>query len=113
MDGATYPVSETLPTGGRRLETTPDAPMAALVTGRQLAKHHDEERRLFGGALMTSGSFTMMAGGGMGRRELTEEDAGAERLETTPDAAMTGRRNMWTGALMTSGSFTMMAASSP
>ena len=93
LDGATYPVSEEEPTteGGRRLATAgADAPAVATVTARQLAERHAQKRRRelsFNGALMTSGSFTMMAGGGYGRR----------------------RELSFTGALMTSGSFTMMA----
>merc|ERR1712147_15350 len=46
----------------------------------------------FGGALMTSGSFTMMAAGGVQEEELGEGEG-------------TGN---FAGALMTSGSFTMM-----
>merc|ERR1712146_303779 len=50
----------------------------------------------FGGALMTSGSFTMMAANtGMGEEEELGEGEGTGGLG---------------GALMTSGSFTMMAA---
>jgi hypothetical protein len=49
----------------------------------------------FAGALMTSGSFTMMAASGLSEEELGE-------------GAGTGS---FAGALMTSGSFTMMAAS--
>lgn len=48
----------------------------------------------FAGALMTSGSFTMMAANGVGEEELGEGEG-------------TGS---FAGALMTSGSFTMMAA---
>merc|ERR1711990_480852 len=48
----------------------------------------------FAGALMTSGSFTMMAAGGNVEEELGEGEG-------------TGN---FAGALMTSGSFTMMAA---
>merc|ERR1712100_718823 len=48
----------------------------------------------FAGALMTSGSFTMMAAGGINEEELGEGEG-------------TGN---FAGALMTSGSFTMMAA---
>ena len=62
--------------------------MAQTYTGYQLAKKHEEKlrgRQLWGGALMTSGSFTTMAAQGT-------------------------RRQLWAGALMTSGSFTMMAA---
>merc|ERR1711939_527616 len=47
----------------------------------------------FAGALMTSGSFTMMAAGGVQEEELGEGEG-------------TGS---FAGALMTSGSFTMMA----
>merc|ERR1711918_99638 len=50
----------------------------------------------FGGALMTSGSFTMMAATGFDEEELGEG---------------TGTGNFG-GALMTSGSFTMMASTS-
>jgi len=93
MSGVTYPVSDTLPaTAGRRLETTAEASMPATLTGKQLAEHHlDRHRRQlnFGGALMTSGSFTMMAAGGDHDRR---------------------RKLNFGGALMTSGSFTMMAA---
>merc|ERR1712096_216848 len=55
-----------------------------------------EEEGSFGGALMTSGSFTMMAAnsGGFGEEELGEGEGS------------------FGGALMTSGSFTMMAAGS-
>merc|ERR1711907_713275 len=49
----------------------------------------------FAGALMTSGSFTMMAASGVQEEELGEGEG-------------TGN---FAGALMTSGSFTMMAAS--
>merc|ERR1712006_64125 len=49
---------------------------------------------LFSGALLTSGSFTMMATTGFEEEELGEsEEAG----------------NLFSGALLTSGSFTMMA----
>merc|ERR1711966_127970 len=49
---------------------------------------------LFSGALLTSGSFTMMATTGFEEEELSEsEEAG----------------NLFSGALLTSGSFTMMA----
>jgi hypothetical protein len=90
MDGATYPISATMPTSGRRLETMPDAPMANLVTGKQLARGHAERRMLsFGGGLMTSGSFSAMASTEMRRRKLS---LGA--------------------SLMTSGSFMMMSSNS-
>merc|ERR1711988_1165322 len=51
---------------------------------------------MFAGALMTSGSFTMMAAGAFEEEEELGEGEG------------TG--SMFAGALMTSGSFTMMAA---
>ena len=88
MDGTTFPVLDAPPAGGRRLETAADVPILETVTARGLAEHHTERRKLFNGALMTSGSFTMMAAGG-------------------GDV----RRKLFTGALMESGSFTMMAAS--
>ena len=69
MGGSTYPVHNDEPdsSSGRRLETTGE--MAETMSGRQLAEHHLERRRklsnrrqsYYGGALMTSGSFTMMA----------------------------------------------------
>ena len=88
MDGATFPVLDTPPsTGGRRLETSgAQAAVLETKTARQMAEVHEERRKLFTGALMTSGSFTMMAAGGNVRRKL------------------------FAGALMESGSFTMMAA---
>ena len=90
MDGATYPVLDELPAEGRRL-VAGDAPMLETVSGRQLAEKHDDRRRKlsFHGALMTSGSFTMMASSSFSRRQLS-----------------------FHGALQTSGSFTMMASTS-
>ena len=63
MDGATFPVLDTPPsTGGRRLETSgAQAAVLETKTARQMAELHEERRKLFQGALMTSGSFTMMA----------------------------------------------------
>merc|ERR1711918_25538 len=52
------------------------------------------EGSAFSGALMTSGSFTMMASGNYEEEELGE-----------------GEGSAFSGALMTSGSFTMMASS--
>ena len=49
MDGKTYPIAAALPTGARRLYAKLDNP-------RKL--------NAFSGSLMTSGSFTMMSGGG-------------------------------------------------
>ena len=73
MDGSTYPVSASAPATGRRLETH-DTPMAATLSAKQLAHKHDERRKLsFGGALITSGSFTMMASSGF-RRQLNAFD---------------------------------------
>ena len=64
IDGNTYPVLDTPPAGGRRLETAADVPVLETVTARQLAEQHTERRKLFSSALMTSGSFTMMASNG-------------------------------------------------
>ncbi len=75
--------------------------MIMTMTGRQLANQHSERRKLnFAGALMTSGSFAMMAASGGVRRKL-------EEAATNEEAR---RRLSFAGALMTSGSFTMMAA---
>ena len=74
MGGSTYAVHNDEPdsSSGRRLETTGE--MAETMSGRQLAEHHLERRRklsdrrqagYYSGALMTSGSFTMMASGGL------------------------------------------------
>ena len=102
MDGATYPVLESLPPqgqgGGRRLNTD-GASMIGTLTGKQLAEHHLNRRDLqFASALMTSGSFTMMASNGF-RRRLAEQGTDLNRRELS-----------FGGALMTSGSFTMMAS---
>jgi len=95
MDGATYPVLEAVPeAAGRRLA---EVPMLETLSGRQLAAHHDARRLSFSRALMTSGSFTMMAAAGFGRRRQLADDA-------------EGRQLSFTGALQTSGSFTMMAS---
>ena len=78
-----------------------DAPMVDTLSGRQLAEHHEAERRrmsVFSGALMTSGSFTMMASGSGFRRRMAETEPGRRRM------------NVFSGSLMTSGSFTMMAS---
>jgi hypothetical protein len=100
MDGATYPVLEKVPEETSR--QLAEAPVVETLTGKQLVAHH-KDRKLFayGGALMTSGSFTMMASTGMfRRRELAEVENGGE-----------GRKLFaYGGALMTSGSFTMMAS---
>ena len=72
MDGVAYPILETLPdeSTSRRLAEISEVPIVPTPTGRQLVKHHAERRKLgerrnmWGGALMTSGSFTMMAAGG-------------------------------------------------
>ena len=61
MADGVYPLTEAPPAGGRRLETDPDAPPAATLSGKQLAERHAARRKLFGGALMTSGSFSMMS----------------------------------------------------
>merc|ERR1711959_344281 len=69
-----------------------DAPTDTKVAPRKEASLGESEG--FSGALMTSGSFTMMAASGM------EEEEGE-----------LGEGEGFSGALMTSGSFTMMAAS--
>ena len=92
IDGVSYPVSDEAPasSAGRKLETAAEPLMAPTLTAKQLATRHTDKnrRKLFSGALMTSGSFSMMA------------------------ASAVDRRQLFTGALMTSGSFTMMAAGS-
>ena len=98
IEGETFAVTDQLTEASRRsLKTSADPQLVPTLSGRKLAEQHEERRRLWGGSLMTSGSFTMMASGGM-RRELAEESTPANR------------RMNWGGALMTSGSFTMMAA---
>lgn len=104
MDGVSYAVSEQPPaTSGRRLETSNTMPVATQ-TAKQLARQHLEARRLnmFSGALLTSGSFTMMASAGYRRRQLRE----VEELREVEGRQL----NMFSGALLTSGSFTMMAS---
>merc|ERR1712188_226401 len=66
------------------------APESKVVTKEEDANLGGEAG--FGGSLMTSGSFTMMASGGMEEEGELGESAG------------------FGGALMTSGSFTMMAS---
>merc|ERR1711964_335590 len=70
-----------------------DAPTPVKDVAKNDQNDLGEEEGNFGGALMTSGSFTMMAAGGTG---FQEEELGE------------GEGNFG-GALMTSGSFTMMA----
>ena len=97
----TFPVTDQLTeASGRSLQTSRDAPMVDTLSGRQLAEHHEAERRrmgIYSGALMTSGSFTMMASTGGFRRRVAETEPGRRRM------------SIYGGALMTSGSFTMMA----
>ena len=63
MDGTTYPISDTLPASCQ-------SSMPCSASGRRLNGDLDghevrSSRRLnFGGALMTSGSFTMMSSSG-------------------------------------------------
>ena len=68
MDGAVYAISESVPeSSGRQLDITSSASVGAdTLTAKQLAEHHESRRRQLGfsGALMTSGSFTMMASSG-------------------------------------------------
>ena len=65
MGGATYSLSDDPPANGRRLETAgAEKPMLETITTKQLVRHTETRRRklnVFGGALLTSGSFTMMA----------------------------------------------------
>lgn len=106
MDGVSFPVLETLSNAqGRRLETAEDAPVGLLKTGKELAQSHLERRRKlqfggggFGGALLTTGSFTMMAASGGFRRDRR-------------DRQLQFGGGGFGGALLTTGSFTMMAAS--
>merc|ERR1711964_900595 len=71
-----------------------DAPTPVKDVAKEESADLGEEEGNFGGALMTSGSFTMMAAsGGFEEEELGESEGN------------------FGGALMTSGSFTMMAAS--
>jgi len=101
MGGSTYPVLEAPPSGGRRLETE-ETSVGDTLSAKQLAEHHENRRVLsnWGGALMTSGSFTLMASNSYRRRKLEETDRNRRELGD------------WGGALMTSGSFTMMASTS-
>merc|ERR1711964_538280 len=70
-----------------------DAPTPVKDVAKDKGTDLGEEEGSFGGALMTSGSFTMMAAGGFTEEEELGEGEGS-----------------FGGALMTSGSFTMMAA---
>lgn len=96
MDGIVYPVSEAPPATGRALKVEEQMPMVVTMTGRELVKHQEKRRlSLFGGALLTSGTFTTMASTGLLRRSLEEN----------------GRElSLFGGALLTSGTFTMMAS---
>merc|ERR1712159_671172 len=86
------------------LKDLSSADVAAPVEEASLEKSSVAEKKsdlgestgsMFAGALLTSGSFTMMASTGYEEEELGEsEEAG----------------NMFAGALLTSGSFTMMAS---
>merc|ERR1712023_101869 len=74
-----------------------DVAPAVADSGEVEAAEEDQadlgEGNAFNGALMTSGSFTMMASSGYEEEELGE-----------------GEGSAFNGALMTSGSFTMMAS---
>merc|ERR1711964_498929 len=72
-----------------------DAPTPVKDVAKNDQNDLGEEEGNFGGALMTSGSFTMMAATGSGFNEELGESEGEGNFG---------------GALMTSGSFTMMAA---
>merc|ERR1711924_384683 len=80
------------------LQDLSSADVAPPVEAKEVSKPRKsdlgEGTGSFGGALMTSGSFTMMASTGFDEEELGE-------------GAGTGS---FSGALMTSGSFTMMAS---
>jgi hypothetical protein len=97
MDGATYPILDTPPTTGRRLETADDAvPDPFIGTRREVTKVLEEDRRRLekdpqrrrelwqgggrGGAfLSTTGSFTLSSGNafGGGRRQLARRGGSA------------------------------------
>merc|ERR1712167_149879 len=88
------------------LKDLSSADVAAPVEEASLEKSSVAEKKsdlgestgnMFSGALLTSGSFTMMASDGFEEEEELGEGEG------------TG--NMFSGALLTSGSFTMMASS--
>lgn len=110
MAGQVYPILEEPPATSRQL-VEGSAEMLDTFTGRQLVEEHDKRRRelqfggAFGGALLTSGSFTMMAASGGFRRKL------AEAGSTEADKRELQFGGAFGGALLTSGSFTMMAAS--
>jgi len=115
MNSATYPVMDELPASAGRSLNINDQPMLETMTARHLAEHHQARRRelnMFAGALLTSGSFTMMASSAFRRRELQENHELQEDHEQQEDLEQHGRElNMFAGALLTSGSFTMMASS--
>merc|ERR1712196_109673 len=79
------------------LKDLSSADVAPAESGEVEAAEEDQadlgEGSAFNGALMTSGSFTMMASGNYEEEELGE-----------------GEGSAFNGALMTSGSFTMMAS---
>ena len=108
MEGQTFPVLENPPKAARQLVTN-DPPMLGTMTGRQLVDHQSQRRQLqfggeFGGALLTSGSFTIMAAHGGFRRKLEEAATNEEARRQLQFGGTFG------GALLTSGSFTMMAS---
>ena len=114
MNGATFPVLDALPStqSGRALET--HDVMYPLVSAKQLAEHVEEHRKLFfSGSLMTSGSFTMMASTGLGRRALGEAHAAHCKLslevqhlrpELAEQRIKEHRKLLFMGSLMTLGS---------
>merc|ERR1712159_790586 len=86
------------------LKDLSSADVAAPVEEASLEKSSVEEKKsdlgestgnMFSGALLTSGSFTMMASSSFEEEELGESEESG---------------NMFSGALLTSGSFTMMAS---
>ena len=59
-----FPVTDQLSQASRRsLKTAAEPSLVPTLSGRQLGEQHEERRRMnvFAGALLTSGSFTMMA----------------------------------------------------
>ena len=116
MEGQTFPVVDKAPANGRLLVNN-DPLILGTMTGRQLVEHQSRRRELqfggemggmsgaFGGALLTSGTFTMMAAAGGFRRKLEEAATNEEARRKLQFGGTFG------GALLNSGSFTMMAAS--
>ena len=119
-------MTETPPaSSGRRLESTQPAHDVPLVSAKELVIHHldrhhklaeEEGRELqfggtFGGALVTTGAFTMMSGAGGFRRKLaTEEHEEVKRILSEANERELQFGGTFDGALVTTGSFSMMSA---